>query len=192
MLCALPTSLWSPLSSLHFHPVESSCNPLFPLKSSFLLSCITCLSTWGAALLGEIPWVAPPGGILWYALETVSVATVSDFISFHLLSVLVCMPPSLMACCLLPSALGDPNCISLVFMFPLNVLLLRNDNYTFVIHHWHPSAIVTPAICGCWAPTVLWLNRCRVLRTTGFPKPVPRHSALKSFLNLLWQCMPSI
>lgn len=123
----------------------------------------------GSCLVGEIPWVAPPGGILWYALETFSVATVSNFISFHLLSVLVCMPPFLMACCLLPSALGDPNCISLVFMFPMNVLLLKNDNYTCLIHHWHPSAIVTPAICGCWAPTVLWLNICRILRTPGFP-----------------------
>lgn len=82
----------------------------------------------GSCLVGEIPWVALPGWILWYALETSSVATVSNFISSHLLPVLVCMPPSLMACCLLPSALGDPDCISLAFMSPRNLLFLKTDN----------------------------------------------------------------
>lgn len=82
----------------------------------------------GSCLVGEIPWVAPPGWILWSALETSSVATASNFITSHLPSVLVCMPPSLMACCLLPSALGGPNCLSLAFMSPRNVLLLKPDN----------------------------------------------------------------
>lgn len=144
MLCVLPTSLWSPLSSLHFHLVESSGNPLFPLKSSFF-----CLVL-HVFLPGELPcWGDTLGcsssGILWYAWKPFLWPQCRISSPSICCLALVCMPPSLMACCLLPSALGDPNCVSLVFMFPLNLLLLRNDNYTCLIHHWHPSAILTPA-----------------------------------------------
>lgn len=158
------------LTSLHFHP-SSLCSPsAFPVVKS-LLSRIS-----DVFLPGELPcpgasiWGAPPGWILWSALETFpwpqclnpspSMHCLSMYAHHHLLRHAVYFLQ------LEETQIGVSYYLSSLWAY--RFLRMKITLVSFTIDTPAPSWPLP--FVWCSAPTVLWLNKCRLLRTPGFPK----------------------